>query len=63
MKTDRYPLSAVNYQLPALALCAALGLAMVFLFDDACQQDGPLHFLFARWAWRHPLLFVDVWSR
>ncbi len=59
MKTDNYPSSALNYQLAG----AAMGLAMALLFADACQQDGPLHFLFARWAWEHPLLFVDVWSR
>jgi hypothetical protein len=46
-----------------LALCAAVGLTLLFLFDDSCQQDAPLHFLFARWAWRHPMLFVDVWCR
>lgn len=66
MNTINYQFSTINYQLRAfswLALCAALGLSMAFLFDDACQQDGPLHFLFARWAWRHPALFVDVWSR
>src|SRR5262249_24725155 len=34
-----------------LIICAAAGLAMVFLFDDSCQQDGGQHYLFARWAW------------
>ncbi len=46
-----------------LIVCAVAGLALLFLFDDSCQQDAPLHFLFARWAWEHPVLFVDVWSR
>lgn len=46
-----------------LVLCAGAGAAMLALFDDGCQQDGGLHFLFARWAWRHPGLFVGVWSR
>lgn len=36
---------------------------MAFLFDDSCQTDGGQHFLFARWAWVHPELFVGVWSR
>jgi hypothetical protein len=46
-----------------LILCAAGGLAMAFLFDDSCQLDGGVHFLFAKWAWKHPELFVGVWSR
>jgi hypothetical protein len=36
---------------------------MAFLFDDSCQLDGGVHFLFAKWAWHHPELFVGVWSR
>src|SRR5215510_10012486 len=39
------------------------GLAMLFLFDDGCQQDGGQHYLFARWAWVHHELFVGVWAR
>ncbi len=46
-----------------LIVCAAAGAAMVFLFDDSCQQDAALHFLYSKWAWRHPELFVGVWSR
>src|SRR5215510_5334170 len=46
-----------------LAVCAAAGMAMLFLFDDSCQQDGGQHYLFSRWAWVHPSLFVGVWSR
>jgi uncharacterized membrane protein len=46
-----------------LFFCAAAGAAMLYLFDDSCQQDGGLHFLFAKWAWKHPELFVGVWSR
>jgi len=45
-----------------LAGCGA-GLAMLKLFPDSCQQDGGLHYLFARWAWKHPGLLVGVWSR
>ncbi len=44
-------------------LCGGAGLALLLLFADGCQQDGGLHYLFARWAWRHPGLFVGVWSR
>lgn len=43
--------------------CAFAGTAMAFLFDDSCQLDGGVHYLFARWAWRHLELFVGVWSR
>jgi hypothetical protein len=43
--------------------CAIAGLAMAFLYDDSCQLDGGVHFLFAKWAWTHPELFVGVWSR
>src|SRR5919198_750184 len=43
--------------------CVIAGLAMVFLFDDSCQLDGGMHFLFAKWAWTHSELFVGVWSR
>ncbi len=46
-----------------LIACAAAGAAMAFLFDDSCQLDGGLHFLFARWSWTHHELFVGVWSR
>ncbi|MCI0666220.1 MAG: hypothetical protein L0220_34645, partial [Acidobacteria bacterium] len=46
-----------------LIVCAFAGVAMAFLFDDSCQQDGGLHFLFAKWAWKHHELFVGVWSR
>jgi hypothetical protein len=46
-----------------LAGCALAGLAMLLLFRDSCQHDGGIHYLFARWAWRHHELFVGVWSR
>lgn len=46
-----------------LGLCAGAGLLMLTLFKDGCQQDGGLHYLFAKWAWQHPGLFVGVWSR
>lgn len=46
-----------------LIICAAAGLAMLFLFDDGCQRDGGQHYLFARWAWVHQELFVGVWAR
>ena len=46
-----------------LALCAAAGLSLAFLFDDGCQLDGALHFLYAKWAWVHQELFVGVWAR
>jgi hypothetical protein len=46
-----------------LAAFAALGVALARLFPDSCWQDGGYHFLFARWAWVHPQLFVGVWAR
>lgn len=42
---------------------AALAILLALLFPDSCQQDGGYHFLFARWAWVHPELFVGVWAR
>jgi hypothetical protein len=44
-------------------ICAAAGLAMAFLFVDSFELDGGFHYLFARWSWTHPELFVGVWSR
>ena len=46
-----------------LTVSAALGATLLFLFSDSCQMDGGQHFLFARWAWTHPDLFVGVWAR
>jgi hypothetical protein len=46
-----------------LIICALAGMAMLFLFDDGCQQDGGQHYLFARWAWVHQEMFVGVWAR
>ena len=46
-----------------LAACLASGLALVMLYPDSSQQDGGHHFIFARWAWQHPEMFVGVWQR
>src|SRR5262245_61902804 len=46
-----------------LAFFAAIGVALVLLYRDADQQDSGYHFLFARWAHRHPQYFIGVWSR
>lgn len=46
-----------------LAFCVSLSIALIVLFPDSIQQDGGYHFLFARWAWTHPDLFVGVWAR
>jgi hypothetical protein len=46
-----------------LIVCAVAGVAMLFLFDDSCQQDGGQHYLFARWAWVHHEMFIGVWAR
>lgn len=47
----------------ALAFYAAAATALVFLYRDAYSQDGALHFLLARWAWRRPITFVEIWAR
>jgi hypothetical protein len=46
-----------------LASFAAIGVALVLLYRDADQQDSGYHFLFARWAHRHPQYFIGVWAR
>jgi hypothetical protein len=46
-----------------LAFFAAAGGALVLLYHDADQQDSGYHFLFARWAHRHPQYFIGVWAR
>jgi hypothetical protein len=47
----------------ALAICGVAGVVLAFLYPDSYQQDGGHHYLFARFAWTHPELFVGVWSR
>jgi hypothetical protein len=39
------------------------GIALALLYPDSYQQDGGHHYLFARYAWTHPEMFVGVWSR
>lgn len=46
-----------------LVACLATGAALILLYRDSYQQDGGNHFLFARWAWKHPELFIGVWQR
>src|SRR5262245_17055946 len=46
-----------------LAFFTAIGVALVLLYRDADQQDSGYHFLFARWAHRHPRYFIGVWAR
>jgi hypothetical protein len=46
-----------------LAAIAIIGTALVLLYRDADQQDSGYHFLFARWAHRHPRYFIGVWAR
>jgi hypothetical protein len=47
----------------ALGSMALLGVALIFLFPGAPEQDTDYHFLEARTAWSNPWLFVDVWGR
>ena len=42
---------------------AILGGTLALLYSDSEQQDSGYHFLFARWGWQHPNLFVSVWAR
>jgi hypothetical protein len=46
-----------------LAFFATIGVGLVLLYPDADQQDSGYHYLFARWAHRHPQYFVSVWAR
>ena len=46
-----------------LVVFAAIGAALVLLYHDADQQDSGYHYLFARWAHRHPRYLVGVWAR
>jgi hypothetical protein len=46
-----------------LAVFAMIGVALVLLYHDADQQDSGYHYLFARWAHRHPQYFIGVWAR
>ncbi|MDX2032086.1 MAG: hypothetical protein SF339_15535 [Blastocatellia bacterium] len=46
-----------------LLFFAMLGGLLVILYPDADQQDSAYHYLFARWAGRHPAYFVSVWAR
>ncbi len=47
----------------SLAVFAASGVGLVWLYPDADQQDSGYHYLFARWAHHHPHYFVSVWAR
>lgn len=55
-----WPIPAAQLWLIAFAL---IGAALVLMYHDAEQQDSAYHFLFARWAGRHPTYFVSVWAR
>ena len=46
-----------------LGFFALVGLALVYVYDDGFQQDSGFHFLFARWGWKYPYMFVGVWAR
>lgn len=46
-----------------ILVCGLAGTLLLWLFVDSCQQDGGLHYLFARWAWKHPEILVGVWAR
>src|SRR6185436_17069944 len=46
-----------------LGVFSLAGIALALLYPDSYQQDGGHHYLFARNGWKHPSMFVGVWSR
>ena len=58
-ESSNHPYAALRW----LVACLASGLALVILYPDSSQQDGGHHFIYARWAWQHPEMFVGVWQR
>ncbi|MEP7270608.1 MAG: hypothetical protein ABI882_03850 [Acidobacteriota bacterium] len=46
-----------------LLLFGVLGVALIFLYPDADQQDAGYHYLFARWSWHEPYYLIGVWTR
>ena len=46
-----------------LGIFSLAGVALALLYPDSYQQDGGHHYLFARYAWKHHEMFVDVWAR
>ncbi len=46
-----------------LGIVSLAGVALAVFYPDSYQQDGGHHYLFARNAWKHPSMFVGVWSR
>ena len=46
-----------------LAALAVFCGSLTWFFMDSYQQDGGYHYLFARWGWKYPALFVGVWAR
>jgi hypothetical protein len=46
-----------------LVAFALIGIALVFLYADADQQDAGYHYLFARWSWEEPFYLIGVWAR
>lgn len=63
----RFPKFSLNSQARRASLWlmafGLVGVLLVLLYHDAEQQDSAYHFLFARWAWQHPVFFVSVWAR
>jgi hypothetical protein len=47
----------------AVGLCAVLFLVYALLSKGTYTDDDITHFLFARFAWKHPELFLDFWGR
>ncbi len=61
--TIHTPKSKIQNHLLWLSAFALLGIALVFLYPDADQQDAGYHYLFARWSWNEPYYLIGVWTR
>ena len=46
-----------------LAFWTLAGAAFALAFPKGADQDSGYHYIKARWAFVHPLMFVDVWAR
>lgn len=46
-----------------LFICFIIWGLFSFLAIDLYQEDDVLHYLIAKYSWKHPLLFLDIWGR
>lgn len=48
---------------PAVLIFAALSAWCAVASEGFLEADGCTHYLYARWAFTHPVYFVDIWGR